>query len=253
MICPRHIAIIGDVPGVEAGDNSYYRMVTAALQLVPSGKLYFIDFEYGSYTYRGFAIGNHFNEYAGYGCDCSLHYLMPDKPQEGTMDSSGLVDVNPRISDDVDKIKSWKIPDVADPSQLKAVQLPDSVSTGKEYQVAVRFIYTNSVTSKSLSCEVLLWNALAISDNGSLSKLESFQTQMEVIQLVTLMVECRLPERYSMVEVLKLRRCSPRPQESPIGIFSSRSPAIVAFVVMKAKQDELKRWPELINGIKSMP
>ncbi|PRQ46411.1 putative ethanolamine kinase [Rosa chinensis] len=57
-------------------------------------KLYFIDFEYGSYNYRGFDIGNHFNEYAGYECDYSLyptkeeqyhffrHYLGPDKPQE---------------------------------------------------------------------------------------------------------------------------------------------------------------------------
>ncbi|KAK9947597.1 hypothetical protein M0R45_003213 [Rubus argutus] len=57
-------------------------------------KLYFIDFEYGSYSYRGFDIGNHFNEYAGYECDYSLnptkdeqyhffrHYLQPDKPHE---------------------------------------------------------------------------------------------------------------------------------------------------------------------------
>ncbi|XAR66915.1 Ethanolamine kinase [Bertholletia excelsa] len=57
-------------------------------------KLYFIDFEYGSYNYRGFDIGNHFNEYAGYDCDYSLypsideqyhffrHYLEPEKPQE---------------------------------------------------------------------------------------------------------------------------------------------------------------------------
>ncbi|KAK4784912.1 hypothetical protein SAY86_001601 [Trapa natans] len=56
------------------------------------GKLHFIDFEYGSYNYRGFDIGNHFNEYAGYDCDYSLypgkdeqyhffkHYLQPDKP-----------------------------------------------------------------------------------------------------------------------------------------------------------------------------
>lgn len=44
-----------------------------------SGKLYFIDFEYGSYNYRGFDIGNHFNEYAGYECDYSLYVpqLMP--------------------------------------------------------------------------------------------------------------------------------------------------------------------------------
>ncbi|KAL5547946.1 hypothetical protein UlMin_003177 [Ulmus minor] len=57
-------------------------------------KLYFIDFEYGSYNYRGFDIGNHFNEYAGYDCDFSLypskdeqyhffrHYLQPNNPQE---------------------------------------------------------------------------------------------------------------------------------------------------------------------------
>ncbi|KAK2646019.1 hypothetical protein Ddye_021214 [Dipteronia dyeriana] len=59
-------------------------------------KLYFIDFEYGSYNYRGFDIGNHFNEYAGYDCDYSLypnkeeqyhffrHYLLPDKPDEAS-------------------------------------------------------------------------------------------------------------------------------------------------------------------------
>ncbi|XP_065849768.1 probable ethanolamine kinase [Euphorbia lathyris] len=57
-------------------------------------KLYIIDFEYGSYSYRGFDIGNHFNEYAGYDCDYSLypskdeqyhffrHYLHSDKPHE---------------------------------------------------------------------------------------------------------------------------------------------------------------------------
>ncbi|KAG6386235.1 hypothetical protein SASPL_155127 [Salvia splendens] len=58
------------------------------------GKLYFIDFEYGSYNYRGFDIGNHFNEYAGYDCDYNLYprqdeqffffrnYLSPDRPHE---------------------------------------------------------------------------------------------------------------------------------------------------------------------------
>ncbi|KAI5640859.1 hypothetical protein M9H77_00161 [Catharanthus roseus] len=57
-------------------------------------KLYFIDFEYGSYSYRGFDIGNHFNEYAGYDCDYSLYpnkeeqyhffrnYLHPERPEE---------------------------------------------------------------------------------------------------------------------------------------------------------------------------
>ncbi|XP_072982442.1 probable ethanolamine kinase [Typha latifolia] len=57
-------------------------------------KLYFIDFEYGSYSYRGYDIANHFNEYAGFDCDYSLYpkkdaqyhffrsYLLPDKPDE---------------------------------------------------------------------------------------------------------------------------------------------------------------------------
>ncbi|XP_016692171.2 LOW QUALITY PROTEIN: probable ethanolamine kinase [Gossypium hirsutum] len=57
-------------------------------------KLYIIDFEYGSYNYRGYDIGNHFNECAGYECDYSLypskeeqyhflrHYLQPEKPYE---------------------------------------------------------------------------------------------------------------------------------------------------------------------------
>lgn len=57
-------------------------------------KLYLIDFEYGSYSYRGYDIANHFNEYAGFDCDYTLypdkdsqyhffrHYLQPDKPQE---------------------------------------------------------------------------------------------------------------------------------------------------------------------------
>ncbi|KAJ8436847.1 hypothetical protein Cgig2_026171 [Carnegiea gigantea] len=61
------------------------------------GKLYIIDFEYGSYNYRGFDLGNHFNEYAGYDCDYSLypskeeqyhffkHYLQPDAPHEACL------------------------------------------------------------------------------------------------------------------------------------------------------------------------
>ncbi|CAN6456141.1 unnamed protein product [Victoria cruziana] len=59
-------------------------------------KLYFIDFEYGSYSYRGYDIANHFNEYAGFDCDYNLypeecsqyhffrHYLSPDKPDEAS-------------------------------------------------------------------------------------------------------------------------------------------------------------------------
>ncbi|XP_034223140.1 probable ethanolamine kinase isoform X2 [Prunus dulcis] len=64
------------------------------LKFFEKDKLYLIDFEYGSYNYRGFDIGNHFNEYAGYECDFTLcpnkdeqyhflrHYLQPDNPHE---------------------------------------------------------------------------------------------------------------------------------------------------------------------------
>ncbi|KAI8099047.1 kinase-like domain-containing protein [Halteromyces radiatus] len=34
---------------------------------------YFIDYEYGCYAYRGFDIGNHFNEHCGFECDYSKY------------------------------------------------------------------------------------------------------------------------------------------------------------------------------------
>ena len=59
------------------------------------------------------------------------------------MDSSRLVDVKPRISDELDKMKSWKIPDIVDHSQLKALRLPDSIATGKVRGSTV-YLWTNS-------------------------------------------------------------------------------------------------------------
>ncbi|GMH39128.1 hypothetical protein BSKO_07026 [Bryopsis sp. KO-2023] len=44
-----------------------------------SSPMNFIDFEYGTYSYRGFDLGNHFNEYAGFDCDWSLY---PDTQQQ---------------------------------------------------------------------------------------------------------------------------------------------------------------------------
>ncbi|XWS65101.1 hypothetical protein CRYUN_Cryun05aG0062100 [Craigia yunnanensis] len=58
----------------------------------------------------------------------------------GTMDSSRLVDVKPRISDDTDRTKCWRIPDIIDPSHLKVLRLPDAITAGK----VVRLLYTNS-------------------------------------------------------------------------------------------------------------
>mmetsp|Transcript_13939 Transcript_13939/g.37215 ORF Transcript_13939/g.37215 Transcript_13939/m.37215 type:complete len:456 (+) Transcript_13939:67-1434(+) len=37
------------------------------------GPLQFIDFEYSAPSYRGFDLGNHFNEYAGFDCDYSQY------------------------------------------------------------------------------------------------------------------------------------------------------------------------------------
>lgn len=36
-------------------------------------KVSFIDYEYACYSYRGFDIGNHFCEFAGFDCDYSLY------------------------------------------------------------------------------------------------------------------------------------------------------------------------------------
>lgn len=33
------------------------------------GEAHFIDYEYGCYAFRGFDIGNHFNEFAGFECE----------------------------------------------------------------------------------------------------------------------------------------------------------------------------------------
>lgn len=41
----------------------------------------FIDFEYGSYNPRGFDLGNHFNEWAGFDCDYSLFPSLPIQRQ----------------------------------------------------------------------------------------------------------------------------------------------------------------------------
>lgn len=38
-----------------------------------SSNIVFIDFEYGSYSYRDFDIANHFNEFAGFDCDYSKY------------------------------------------------------------------------------------------------------------------------------------------------------------------------------------
>lgn len=56
------------------------------------------------------------------------------------MENSRLVDVKPRVSDDVDnKIKVWKMPDIVDQSQLKALRLPDPMTASKVGYQKVNF------------------------------------------------------------------------------------------------------------------
>ncbi|XP_060669272.1 topless-related protein 4-like isoform X2 [Ziziphus jujuba] len=54
-------------------------------------------------------------------------------------DSRSLTDVKPRINDDLDKSKIWKLTEVNEPSQLRSLRLPDSLLPNK----IVRLIYTN--------------------------------------------------------------------------------------------------------------
>ncbi|KAK6117020.1 hypothetical protein DH2020_049264 [Rehmannia glutinosa] len=57
-----------------------------------------------------------------------------------SMESSRVADVKPRILDTTEKIKSWKSPDISEPSQLKTLKLPDPLTPSK----VVRLLYTNS-------------------------------------------------------------------------------------------------------------
>ncbi|XP_065050198.1 protein TOPLESS-RELATED PROTEIN 2-like [Musa acuminata AAA Group] len=57
------------------------------------------------------------------------------------MDSNRAADVKPRISEDTEKIKSWKLADVVDSAHIKALHLPDSTSTKSK---VMRLLYTNS-------------------------------------------------------------------------------------------------------------
>ncbi|PWA36116.1 LIS1 homology motif protein [Artemisia annua] len=55
-------------------------------------------------------------------------------------ESSKVVDIKPRIVDNADKTKSWKLHEIVDCSHLKALKLPDPVASSK----VMRLIYTNS-------------------------------------------------------------------------------------------------------------
>lgn len=46
---------------------------------------------------------------------------------QASMDSNRTADVKPKVDD----IRSWKLADIADSSQLKALRLPDPLASGK--------------------------------------------------------------------------------------------------------------------------
>lgn len=62
-------------------------------------------------------------------------------PAVSAITDGRTADVKPRITDDTDKIRSWKLTDVVDPAHLKALTLPDS-STSKNKILSL--LYTNS-------------------------------------------------------------------------------------------------------------
>jgi len=59
-----------DSPVVFCHNDLLFRNV---ILLKNNAKVAFIDYEYASYNYRGFDLGNHFNEYGGFGPDYSLY------------------------------------------------------------------------------------------------------------------------------------------------------------------------------------
>lgn len=54
--------------------------------------------------------------------------LLPSAP----MDGSRMVDVKQRLPDDSDKVRGWKLVDVVDPNQLRALRLPDPAAAGSK-------------------------------------------------------------------------------------------------------------------------
>eukprot|EP00276_Gloeochaete_wittrockiana_P004339 CAMPEP_0184645028 /NCGR_PEP_ID=MMETSP0308-20130426/1595_1 /TAXON_ID=38269 /ORGANISM="Gloeochaete witrockiana, Strain SAG 46.84" /LENGTH=373 /DNA_ID=CAMNT_0027073813 /DNA_START=158 /DNA_END=1276 /DNA_ORIENTATION=+ len=68
-----------------------------------SGEMYLIDYEYGMYSYRGFDLGNHFQEYAGFDCDYSRY---PTREQQYLFFRAYLEEFNgfPPSEDELDAL-----------------------------------------------------------------------------------------------------------------------------------------------------
>lgn len=62
------------------------------------------------------------------------------------MDNNRTVDIKPKISDDSEKIKNWKLADIVDSAHLKALRLPDSMTTSSKvclFSLKVLFDYSS--------------------------------------------------------------------------------------------------------------
>ncbi|CAD5173037.1 protein TOPLESS-RELATED PROTEIN 2-like isoform X1 [Musa acuminata AAA Group] len=57
------------------------------------------------------------------------------------MDNNRTADIKPKISDDTDKIKNWKLVDIVDSANPRTLRLPDTLATSTK---VVRLLYTNS-------------------------------------------------------------------------------------------------------------
>ncbi|KAJ8485525.1 hypothetical protein OPV22_018010 [Ensete ventricosum] len=57
------------------------------------------------------------------------------------MDNNRTADIKPKISDDTDKIKNWKLVDIVDSANPRTLRLPDTLVTSTK---VVRLLYTNS-------------------------------------------------------------------------------------------------------------
>ena len=44
------------------------------------------------------------------------------------MDNNRIVDIKPKISEDAEKMKSWKLADIVDSAHLRTLRLPDTVT-----------------------------------------------------------------------------------------------------------------------------
>ena len=64
------------------------------------------------------------------------------------------IDGKPRIQDDAEKIRSWKMADIADPTHLKALRLPDSTTAMSK--VCDMTLFRNQVITSFISCTIMI-------------------------------------------------------------------------------------------------